>query len=294
MRCVNELIKVKISHLTEEALAAQDQALIDSIPQPKTKPVVASAANRPVEKLAAARLTKEEERARDLFHRLLEMVRKGRLEALKTFWEKNGLELLAGVNAPLPEWLEGKDSGAGGTLLQVAATSGQPEVVRWLLEDLRADPTITIPSSFSRYREEGESVEATAYDLSSNPETRNVFRRLAYSHPDWYDWLGKARIRSVLTPEMEAKQQREEAKRAKMRERAREREMSQVVPEASVPAPVPKAPAPARPGAPQKVGGGSGSEMQAVAGLTPEMRAKIERERRARAAEARLRGIGGK
>jgi hypothetical protein len=43
---------------------------------------------------------------------------------------------------------------------------------------------------------------------------------------------------------------------------------------------------------PRKLGGASGSA-EGVAGLTPEMRAKVERERRARAAEARLRTLSG-
>jgi hypothetical protein len=42
-----------------------------------------------------------------------------------------------------------------------------------------------------------------------------------------------------------------------------------------------------------KLGGASGGT-ESVAGLTPEMRAKVERERRARAAEARLKSLGGK
>ena len=42
----------------------------------------------------------------------------------------------------------------------------------------------------------------------------------------------------------------------------------------------------------QKLGGKSGAG-DAVAGLTPEMRARLERERRARAAEARLKTLGG-
>jgi len=41
---------------------------------------------------------------------------------------------------------------------------------------------------------------------------------------------------------------------------------------------------------PRKLGGANGAA-DGVAGLTPEMRAKVERERRARAAEARLKAL---
>ena len=44
------------------------------------------------------------------------------------------------------------------------------------------------------------------------------------------------------------------------------------------------------PTGPRKLGGASGA-VEGIMGLTPEMRAKVERERRARAAEARLNGL---
>jgi hypothetical protein len=44
---------------------------------------------------------------------------------------------------------------------------------------------------------------------------------------------------------------------------------------------------------PRKLGGATGDN-SAVLGLTPEMRAKLERERRARAAEARMKALSGR
>lgn len=235
------------------------------------------------------------------------MVRKGRLDALKTFWDKQGLQLIGGVDGRLPEWLEGKDSGAGGTLLQVAAAAGQDEVVRWILEDLRADPTIVAPPSFSRARHgDGDATDGlledsttptgkqTAYDLSPNSQTRNVFRRCAYTHPDQWDWLGAAGVRSILTPEMEAKERKKEESRRKLREKAKEREaanLPQVIeePEAVTSSLRVKESSGSRSG-PQKLGR-QGNVESGIAGLTPEMRARVERERRARAAEARLSGL---
>lgn len=299
VRCVTEVLRVKISHLTEEALAAQDQALLDSLPKPKPAPAPSTKPPPAEPKAAPVKLSKEEERNRDLWNRMLEMVRKGRLEPLKTFWDKQGRDLAGGIDGRLPDWLDPKE-GANATLLQVATSSAQPEVVRWLLEDQRADPTVPVPPQLVRYKD-GEADEGqTAYDLAPNLETRNVFGRCAYAHQDWWDWQGKGRVKTILTPEAEAKQKREEAKRAKMRERAKEREAAAKPAVVEEPEP-PKQDKPTkavdqRPKTgPQRLGG-SGSnaanEIQSVTGLTPEMRARIERERRARAAEARMKGLG--
>ncbi len=224
------------------------------------------------------------------------MIRKGRLEALQSFWEKHGPEMLGDVDGILPDWLEGKDSGAGGTLLQISAATGQHEIARWLLEDLRADPTKPVPPSFTRYRppeeEEGASTYQTAYTLATTQETRDIFRKCAYTHPDWYEWREKALVTSVLSPEMEARQ---EAKRKQMREKAKAREEAAQVEEPASELVVPlksggrRPPERSTPGS-QRVGDREAAERDrlSVAGLTPEMRAKIERERRARAAEARM------
>lgn len=306
MRCVTELTKVKVTHLTEEALLEQYQAMIDALPKPKPRPATPPLQIQKVAQPAVPKLSKEELYQRDLWTRLLEMVRKGRMDALKTFWEKQGSELVGGVDGRLPDWLEGKDSGASGTLLQVAAASGQEDPTRWLLEDLHANPTVAVPPSFTRFRntDADDAVTAemadeassgqVAYDLCPNAPTRNVFRRCAYAHPDWWDWLGLAGVKSVLTPEMEAKERKKEESRRRMREKAREREAANApVEEPEHPAPLQATTKSKGPSdGPQKLGGQGGSQ-EAVAGLTPEMRARVERERRARAAEARLKGLQG-
>jgi len=297
---------------------ARDQALLASLPKPRSTPL-ASASTEPKPKTPAVpKLTKEEEAKREKYRRILEMIRKGRLDSLKTFWEKESalfaLVVDSATDAPpvidtrLPSWLDdpGEPGGAGETFLQIASSAGQDEVVKWLLEDLRADPRITLPSSHSlpATQDEQEAIadtpnpvaltSKTAYDAASNKASRDVFRRCAWSHPDWWDWLGAARVPSTLSPQMEEEQdKKKDVRRKGMRERAKEREAARAKQEAetivekppAVVTPVPKH-------GPQKLGGISGAtkERQSVAGLTPEMRATIERERRARAAEARLGG----
>lgn len=299
-RCLQELVQVKVSRLTEEALRAQDEAHLASLSKPRpqpTQPVVESS-----EKPRPARLTKEEELYREKWNRLLDMVSKGRLEPLKGFWEREG-EGIGGVDAPIPEWTGDRRV----SLLQVAAQSGHEAVVQWLLFDLHADPTT--PVSLAWVKEGGiesdaSDVEAppagsrrTAYDLARSRAVRDVFRRCAADHPDWWDWFGVAHVPSALSKEKEderddKKKQRRKGLREKMREReARERERektSEVVVPIEEP---PKSKEP--PSGVQRLGGSSGST-DSTAGLTPEMRAKVERERRARAAEARLKLRGGR
>ncbi|KAI0372738.1 hypothetical protein BV20DRAFT_1014803 [Pilatotrama ljubarskyi] len=319
-RCLQELTRVKVSHLTEDALRAQDEALLASLPKPRPQPAPAPPeAAKPKEKSAQPQLSPEEVQLRDKWTRLLDMIKRGRLDTLKGFWEREGASL-GGVDAPVPEWADER----GGTLLQVAAHSGQEEIVRWLLEDLRADPTIDVPAprtgSAPEADESGEDSDndtarlprargsrRTAYDLARTKEVRNVFRRCAAAHPDWWDWLGTerggARVPSVLSAEME--EEREEKKKARrkglkdkvrereVREREKERETSATPPAPAIEQSKPSRAAKDVPAnGPRKLGGSSAG-VESVAGLTPEMRAKIERERRARAAEARLKALQG-
>lgn len=250
------------------------------------------------EKEVKPKLSAEEESYRERRNRLVDMVRKGRLEPLQVFWEKQR-ESFEGVDKPVEEWA---DEGNGMTLLMIASQAGQEEVTRWLLEDLRADPTLPVGGS-STPEEVPEADEAdgtstptkgrgrTAYDLTASKAVRNVFRRLAHDHPEWHDWIGRAHVPSGLSEEKEQEQEKKKADRRKgMREKAKEREAKRPVEVA--PEPVVVAPTSAKPlTGPQKLGGGRpGGDTSSLAGLTPEMRQRIERERRARAAEARLTG----
>lgn len=306
-RCLLELTRVKISHLTEEALREQDEAYLASLPKPKpAAPLPPEAPTKPKE--TVPRLSPEEQQLRDKWSRLLEIIHKGRLDPLKGFWAKEG-ENLGGVDTPVPAWTGEK----GATLLQIAAHAGQEEVTRWLLEDLHANPAIDVPTDTvvdaREFDEEDPMVPSssgsrrTAYDLARTREVRNVFRRCAAAHPDWWDWLGTekggARVPSVLTKEMEeGREEKKKVRRKGLKDRIKERQEKETS-RAPSPTPEPEPPQPQRiqkeePNTgPRRLGGNSGAS-EGVLGLTPEMRAKIERERRARAAEARLRTLGGR
>ncbi|KAF7370850.1 bVLRF1 domain-containing protein [Mycena sanguinolenta] len=293
-RCLLELTRAKTSHLTEDALRAQDEAYLASLPKPKVIPV-APAPSAP-EKPKPVKLSKEEEIFREKWSRLLEMVSKGRLEPLKSFWDREG-ENLGGVDAHIPDWTGEKRA----TLLQVAAHAGHEDVTSWLLETHHADPTVDVPLKGGEQEEDSDSGEAsdspkppkgsrrTAYDLARTRPVRDVFRRCAGAHPDWWDWFGAARVPSALSKEQE--EEREEKKKVRrkgLKDKVKEREAKAKPAAEPEPEPEPAKPAPLRSSTgPQRLGGASGAAA-GITGLTPEMRAKVERERRARAAEARL------
>ncbi|KAJ9100091.1 hypothetical protein QFC19_005771 [Naganishia cerealis] len=303
LRCWHELTRVKVTHLSEEAIQALDEAYIASL-QPKTRPVptAPTPAIKPI-KESAPKLSAEEEAHRERRRRLIDMVRKGRIEPLLPFWQKYGASL-GGVDAKAESWV---DDGRGQTLLMIASQAGQEDVVKWLLEEQRADPTIVFASETSRdIPDAGEEVDGqpgknrgrTAYDLATTKDVRNIFRRLAHDHPDWYNWIAAGHVPSGLSEEKEQEQDKKRAERRKgLKEKAKEREAKKA-------AELPQTPEPEMPletippptskvlKGPQKLGGGKPGSDTGLAGLTPEMRARIERERRARAAEARLAGLG--
>ncbi|KAH9176052.1 hypothetical protein EDB89DRAFT_2092409 [Lactarius sanguifluus] len=305
-RCLFELTRVKITHLTEEALREQDEAYLASLPKPKPK-IQAPVPAPLVTKAKEPKLSKEEELLREKWTRLLDMVLHGRLDALKDFWEREG-EGLGGIDTRMPPWAEEKVS----TLLQYAAQCGQEEVTRWLLDEAHADPTIAVPSEASvtgqdTSSDSPESIKVartatrTAYDVASSRAVRDVFRRSAGAHPEWWDWFGAGRVPSILSQEME--EEREEKKKVRrkgLKDKIKEREIKEKEERANRPevvdadVPVTEPPTRSEPNnAPRRLGGSAGSA-DAVAGLTPEMRAKVERERRARAAEARLKMLSGR
>lgn len=265
IRCWHELCRVKVSHLSEDALAAQDEAYIASL-QPKkqatAKPVVAAAPP----KSTTPKLSAEEQARQDRRKRLVDMVEKGRLDALKSFVSRYTDEVEAG-------------------LLGIAAAAGQEEVVRYLLVEAKLDPATAIDTT------------KRPYDLSSTKGVRNTFRRVAFDHPTMWDW-GAAHVPSGLSEEAEATQGAKKAERRRgLRDKMREKQASRADAEDEDAEPVPREsdrPAEVSGPGPRKLGGrsGGGGGGAGLAGLSAEMRLEIERERRARAAEARFGGVG--
>lgn len=126
------------------------------------------------------------------------MIHKGRLEPLKAFSDRENAALGGNIDAPVPEWTGERWA----TLLQVATHAGHEDVTQWLLEEARADPTIPVPSKSGQDVEDDDGggdtsdsparkVTRTAYDLARTKPLRDVFRRCAAAHPEW--WTGLVR-----------------------------------------------------------------------------------------------------
>ena len=189
------------------------------------------------------------------------MIRKGRLEPLQAFYERHEEDFTI-------------------EHLGTAAATGQEDLVRFFLLSTTLDPATPLESG------------KWAYDLSSSKGVRNVFRRVAFEHPEKYDWAA-AHVPSGLSEEAEAAQEKKKVERRKgLREKMKERQVAQaqtnegsvdgdaLEPETVVPPPESKGP--------QRLGGARAGTGDGLAGLSGDMRAQIERERRARAAEARF------
>ncbi|SPO24014.1 related to VMS1 - component of a Cdc48p-complex involved in protein quality control [Ustilago trichophora] len=347
VRCFLELAKVKVEHKSEELLAAEEQEALEQINQKSRKEAEAKRREEKARERAIAlekskaeksgkpaRLTEEEQAERTKWNRLVEMVRKNRTEALMTFLSKNEQEMLSGkIDARLPDWLlevEANEAGASApasrlipaTILQLASEAGSEAVVRYLLEEKHADPTMPTerlgelrkrfsPTTTTISQDASSEVppHRTAYDLCNTKETRNVFRRMMADHPDRYDWAGMsaggARVPSALTEEMQDNASaKQKDRRAAMREKARERANKAAGKEAAKPPSVQeedKVESVATPKASHQTTnrlGGTNMAPRALLqqrdeqqGLTPEMRARIEREKRARAAEERMKAL---
>ena len=301
IRCFAELTRVNVSHLTQEQLEALDEAYRVSI---AVKPKPQAAPPKVDTKPAVPQLSPEEIAERDRWERATDMVQKGRLEALRSFVAKQASigdntiysGLIPAFSPHSPQHL---------SMLHLAASSDQADVVRWLLEDCKGDPTLTASSSEEAV-DVAPSLRRTPYEVCSSRSVRNVFRRCFADHPDWWDWKGKARVPSPLTEEAETAQNAQEADRqntfkAKLREKAAAREAEAAAEAAREKE---RAEAEARRQAdikratpntkPQKLGAGSAPQKvldgAQMAGMSADARARLERERRARAAEARLQG----
>ncbi|KAF9321702.1 hypothetical protein BG003_000088 [Podila horticola] len=284
-RAYLELSTVKVCMLTQESLAQQDhmeqKALEKAIEASKTKtdnpsviPSQEVIPEAPVELL-----------------KLIELIKKGRADAASSHLFKHGMD--ASTLLPLTTSTE-YDMRRTPTLLHLASHHGQSQVVKILLEKHNADPTVTSAGA-DQGNDESDSgfstTSLTAYDVAKDKETRNAFRRAMALMPDNWDWMGLAHVPSALTPEMEAEQERKAKEKTKKlldaeRERKKTREARPTTP-ANKPASSPSSSS----SSPSLMSKNLASASAANSHLSPELRMRLERERRANAAEARMAAV---
>ncbi|KAH7026832.1 hypothetical protein BKA57DRAFT_421727 [Linnemannia elongata] len=294
-RAFVELTSVKVSVLTKEALERQAQAEQDALEKAQAASVSVSASASSKDHQKAAVIP---EAPAELL-KLIELVKKGRAEAMSTHLLKHGID--PSQLLPLSTSTE-YDIRRTPTILHLAAHHGQAHCVKLLLEKHNADPTTTTLSAAKAAATvdgDGEDEEGTgaltgssftAYDIAKDKETRNAFRRAMALSPESWDWVGLAHVPSALTPEMEAEQERKaKEKTRKLLDAERERKKTSSRPGtpatrsgATTPTSTPTSTSSSL------LGKNLATATSANSQLSPEMRMRLERERRANAAEARM------
>ncbi|KAF7930520.1 uncharacterized protein EAE98_004920 [Botrytis deweyae] len=279
MRSFVELTRVKILEVDEEALAAKRAATL-SAQQSLAAKKEAAAASKPQPK----KLTEEEETALLHTSQLQSLIRRSKLPALLSYLQTNSV-------SPNFHFQPEEQNYHAPTPLHLAASLNSRLLVEGLLLKGNADPTI----------KNGDG--KTAFELCGERSTRDAFRVCRYElpSPKGYTWEN-SNVPSGLSREEASKRdarEKEEENKKKMEEkridderlakeeeeRERERNLKGGGKFSS------------RGGKGKIVGAGvqaSGQEKreQEMRDMTPEMKMRVERERRARAAEERMKRLG--
>ena len=266
MRAFVELTRVKVSQIDEATLAAAAAKETESGEKSRA---VTPKSDKPSKPSA------EEEAAILHTTQLQSLIRRSKAPALLNYMQSNSISAdfryfpeTAHHHAPTP--------------LHQAASLSSPALVTSLLLKAKADPTIL------------SSEGKTAYDLAGDRATRDAFRlaRHQLGESEW-PWE-RTGVPSALSPaEAEARDKQEksekaaeDAKEAERRKQATERLRKEDQEKADE-----KREKKLGPGKTLSALEKTGAEKreEEARGMTPEMRARLERERRARAAEERIR-----
>lgn len=264
IRAFQELTRAKVEKLIEEEQETKQ------VPAPKAPP----------SKVAPAKPSPEEEAALLHTSQLQNLIRRSKAPGVLLYLKKNALS----ANFAFHPTDQGTNHHAP-TLLHLAASQNAAAVVTALLTKAGADPTITNADG------------RVPFDIAGDSKTHDAFRTARHALGESaFDWSA-AHVPSPLSQEeAEARHKHEqaaadtaEAERRKadldrIRQQEEDRKVSKIEKKA---------------GAGQSLGAlpektWSEQNEEDLRGLTPEMKQRLERERRARAAEARLKGLVGK
>ncbi|KAL4784616.1 hypothetical protein BJX76DRAFT_214170 [Aspergillus varians] len=264
MRCFKELTRVKVSQIDEAALAAAEAKQREETSKPSTP--------RP-QQPQKPKLSKEEEATIMHTTQIQALIRRSKVPALMSYLTKNSIpssftfqpsDIQQNFRCPTP--------------LHLASNLDSPAIVLALLTKTDADPTIT----------NGEG--RTPFELGGDRATRDAFRvaRHELGESKW-DWEASKVPPAISKAEADSRSQRERKTAEEEESNRRKAEMDRLRQEEVAAAATPRV---------TKRGGRTVGGVEKTAqerrdeemrGMTPEMRMRLERERRARAAEERIR-----
>ncbi|OQE40381.1 hypothetical protein PENCOP_c006G05892 [Penicillium coprophilum] len=269
MRSFKELTRLKVSEVDQAALAAAEAKRREEESKPST-PIQKPQTQKP-------KLSKEEEAALLHTSQLQALIRRSKVPALMSYISNNSIaSSFTFTPADTPQNFRCP------TPLHLAANLDAPAVVTALLTKAGSDPTAV--------NKEGR----TPFELTGDRATRDAFRiaRHDLGESKW-DWeaakvpsaVSKADAESRAEKERKTAEQEESARRKASLDRLKREETEKAAQSRTT-----------------KSGGRTvGAVEKSVAerrdeetrGMTPEMKMRLERERRARAAEERFRKMQG-
>lgn len=257
IRAFQELTRAKVEKLVEE----------------ETKPAEYSVAKAQPKKLAPARPTPEEEQALLHTSQLQNLIRRSKAPGILLYLKKNSLS----ANFKFFPAGQGTNHHAP-TPLHLAASQNSAAVVIALLTKADADPTV--PNADGR----------VPYDIAGDSKTHDAFRIARFMLGDTQHNWNMAHVPAPLSPEeAEAKSKRDQEEFDIAEAERRKADLEQIAAQEET-RKVGKLEKKAGAGQPVGLTEKTWAEKndEDLRGLTPEIRQKLERERRARAAEARM------
>lgn len=270
IRAFVELTRVKVSEVDEAALAAAATVEAERVAKAAS---TSQSSNKPVEPKIS------DEEAAALLHtsQLQSLIRRSKAPAVISYISNNSLS---------PDFLfqptTTKQHHHASTPLHLAASTNSPTVVHSLLTKADANPTLL----------NGEGKPAFA--LAGDRATRDAFRvaRHEVGEKKW-DWTAAQVPQGLSRSEAEKREEREKKEAEKKEEERRKAEMQRIKEKEEEVSSQQQ----------QRKGGralgtvlektGAERREEESRGMTPEMRMRLERERRARAAEERIRRMQG-
>jgi len=270
MRSFVELTRVKVLEVDQAAIAAAALAVEEAKKQAAAKSIKPAISATP-------KLSEEEETATLHTTQIQALIRRSRVPALLSYLKSNDLS---------PDFQFQPPDHHAPTPLHLASSQNSPPLVSGLLIKAGANPLML----------NGDN--KTPFDLAGDRSTRDSFRvarsELGESAFDWESAHVPIAISRSEAAERDAQEKKEEIKKEEERRKAEAKRLKEEGPKTVDSGPLGKAQGRGRMLALGQVQKTAQEKREEEArGMTPEMRMKLERERRARAAEERMKKMAG-